>query len=47
MTRHILGLFHGQPGAKKWRRYLSENAHLPGAGADTLKKALSLVPQGQ
>ncbi len=45
ITRHILGLFHGQPGAKKWRRYLSENAHLPNAGPDTLVEALSLVPQ--
>jgi tRNA-dihydrouridine synthase A len=27
MTRHVLGLFQGQPGARKWRRYISENAH--------------------
>jgi len=26
MTRHILGLFNGLPGARAWRRYLSENA---------------------
>ncbi|BAO45107.1 tRNA dihydrouridine(20/20a) synthase DusA [Thiolapillus brandeum] len=45
ITRHILGLFHGQPGAKKWRRYLSENAHLPGAGPETLETALGLVPR--
>ena len=45
ITRHILGLFHGQPGAKKWRRYLSENAHLAGAGPETLRTALSLVPE--
>ncbi len=44
ITRHILGLFHGQPGAKKWRRYLSENAHKPGAGPGTLEAALALVP---
>ncbi|WP_456373832.1 tRNA dihydrouridine(20/20a) synthase DusA [Thiolapillus sp.] len=44
ITRHILGLFHGQPGAKKWRRHLSENAHKPGAGAETLQAALALVP---
>ncbi|HID46242.1 MAG TPA: tRNA dihydrouridine(20/20a) synthase DusA [Chromatiaceae bacterium] len=44
ITRHILGLFHGQPGAKKWRRYLSENAHLPGAGPEVLRTALDLVP---
>lgn len=29
ITRHIIGLFQGQPGAKAWRRYISENAHLP------------------
>ncbi len=44
LTRHILGLFHGQPGAKKWRRYLSENAHKPDAGPETLMQALALVP---
>jgi tRNA-dihydrouridine synthase A len=45
IARHILGLFHGQPGARKWRRYLSENAHLPGAGPDVLQAALALVPR--
>jgi tRNA-dihydrouridine synthase A len=44
ITRHILGLFHGQPGAKKWRRHLSENAHKPGAGPGTLEAALAQVP---
>lgn len=43
ITRHLLGLFQGQPGARRWRRHLSENAHLPGAGISTLKDALSLV----
>ncbi len=45
ITRHLLGLFHGQPGAKRWRRHLSENAHLPGAGPEVLEQALSLVPR--
>ena len=27
MTRHILGLFHGMPGARQFRRHISENAH--------------------
>ena len=45
ITRHLLGLFHGQPGAKRWRRHLSENAHLPGAGPEVLERALSLVPR--
>lgn len=45
ITRHILGLFHGQPGARKWRRHLSEHAHLPGAGPEVLRQALALVPE--
>lgn len=40
ITRHMLGLFTGRPGARKWRRHLSENAHRPGAGIDVVKEAL-------
>ena len=47
ITRHMLGLFQGLPGARAWRRHLSENAHLPGAGPDVLLKAASLVPRRQ
>ena len=43
MTRHMLGLFHGRPGARQFRRYLSENATRPGAGIDVLRDALSFV----
>ncbi len=43
MTRHVLGLFHGQPGGKRFRRYLSEHAHLPGANLATLRAALDQV----
>lgn len=39
MTRHILGLFHGQPGARAWRRHISEQAHRPGAGVSVLLDA--------
>ncbi|QBQ54145.1 tRNA dihydrouridine(20/20a) synthase DusA [Nitrosococcus wardiae] len=46
ITRHILGLFQGQPGARAWRRYLSENAHRPGAGIEVIREALRRVPQG-
>lgn len=45
ITRHILGLFQGQPGARIWRRYLSEHAHLPDAGAATIIAALDRVSQ--
>ena len=36
ITRHMLGLLQGQRGARRWRRHLSENAHLPGAGVATV-----------
>lgn len=39
MTRHILGLFHGQPRARAFRRVVAENAHLPGAGLDVYRQA--------
>jgi tRNA-dihydrouridine synthase A len=47
MTRHILGLFQGLPGARKWRRHLSENAHRPGADLETLRAAAALVSERQ
>lgn len=43
ITRHILGLFHAQPGGKQFRRHLSENAHKPGAGIEVLEAALARV----
>ncbi|MFW6258869.1 MAG: tRNA-dihydrouridine synthase [Halochromatium sp.] len=43
MTRHLLGLFHACPGAKAWRRTLSEQAHRPGAGIEVLRAAASRV----
>ncbi|MCL4130065.1 UNVERIFIED_CONTAM: hypothetical protein GTU68_054799 [Idotea baltica] len=45
ITRHLLGLFQGQPGAKAWRRYLSEHAHLKGARIEIVEQALALVPE--
>lgn len=44
MTRHLLGLFHGQPGGKKFRRHLSEQAHRADANADVLRAALGMCP---
>jgi tRNA-dihydrouridine synthase A len=43
MTRHMLGLFNGRPGARAFRRYLSENATKRGADAETLRAALALL----
>jgi len=39
LSRHILGLFQGVPGARRWRRYLSEQAGRPGAGVAVLQAA--------
>ena len=44
ITRHMLGLFTGQPGARAWRRYISENAFREGAGAEVLFEALDKMP---
>lgn len=43
ITRHLHGLFMGQPGAAIWRRYLSEHAYKPDANIETLKQALMQV----
>jgi tRNA-dihydrouridine synthase A len=43
MTKHMLGLFHGQPSARAFRRHLSENATRPGANIQTLRDALALL----
>ena len=41
ITRHMLGLFHGRPGARGWRRVLSDQANKPGAGLAVLDLALT------
>lgn len=43
ITRHMLGLFAGEPGARGWRRVLSERATRDGAGLDVLDAALEQV----
>lgn len=43
MSRHLLGLFQGCPGARAWRRYISENAHRPDAGPEVLEQAATHV----
>jgi tRNA-dihydrouridine synthase A len=45
ITRHMLGMFQGRPGAKAWRRHLSEHAHQDGAGPQTVLAALAHVTQ--
>lgn len=43
ISRHILGLFRGQPGGRAFRRVISQNATRPGAGADVIRAALAEV----
>jgi tRNA-dihydrouridine synthase A len=43
ITRHMLGLFQGVPGARAYRRYLSEHATQPGAGPEVLLQAVEQV----
>ncbi|MEP3047515.1 MAG: tRNA dihydrouridine(20/20a) synthase DusA [Roseibium sp.] len=43
MTRHMLGLFHGRPGARTWRRILTVEGIKPGAGVEVVEKALAAV----
>jgi tRNA-dihydrouridine synthase A len=48
VTRHMLGLFSGRPGARMWRRVLSEGAHRDGAGPALVEEALShILPAGE
>lgn len=44
VTRHMLGLYAGQPGARAWRRTISENAHRQGAGTELIINALNAMP---
>jgi tRNA-dihydrouridine synthase A len=41
ISRHLLGLYQGEPGARAFRRQLSEGAHLPGAGWALLEQAMT------
>lgn len=43
MAKHTFGLFHGQPGARRYRRFLSEQIHQAGAQAEIMEQALQLV----
>ncbi len=43
LTRHVLGLFQGVAGGKRFRRHLSEHAHRKGAGLEVLHAAVALV----
>jgi len=47
MTRHMLGLFHGAPGARAWRRILTVEGVKPGAGLEVIEAALDAVSRAQ
>jgi len=44
MSRHMIGLFQGLPGARAWRRHLSTHATKAGAGVEVIEQALAFVP---
>lgn len=46
MTRHMLGLFHGAPGARAWRRILTVEGVKTGAGVEVIHRALAAVASG-
>ena len=46
VSRHMLGLFHGRPGGRLFRRYVAENAYKRDAGCEVLLAAAGLVPSG-
>ena len=43
ITRHLLGLYHGQPGGRGFRKVLSEGAHRPGAGWSLVEQAVQVT----
>ncbi|MFV2092114.1 MAG: hypothetical protein ACC634_03420 [Hyphomicrobiales bacterium] len=43
ITRHMLGLYHGRPGGRHWRRILSEEGRTPDAGWETVERGLEAV----
>ena len=45
VTRHMLGLFAGRPGARGWRRILSDDGNKPGAGPELVLVALAHMAQ--
>jgi len=46
ITRHMVGLFHGLPGARRYRQMLSTDAVKPGAGSDVIRNAFAAVEFG-
>jgi tRNA-dihydrouridine synthase A len=47
LARPLIGLFHGLPGGRLWRRHLAETMHRPGAGLGTIEDALAIVARAR
>ncbi len=47
IARHMVGLFHGQPGARRFRQILSTDANKPGADSSVLRRAFAAVQTGE
>ena len=45
LSRHVVGLFHGEPNSRLWRQHISENAYLKDAGLEVLQRALEKQQQ--
>ncbi|KAB2848013.1 MAG: tRNA dihydrouridine(20/20a) synthase DusA [Hyphomicrobiaceae bacterium] len=43
MLRHVLGLYHGEPGGRRFRRHIAENVARAGAGAEVLREAAAIA----
>jgi len=47
LSRHLVGLYHGEPRSRLWRRHISQNAHLPGSNSQVLRDAYSAMVDAQ
>lgn len=47
VVRHMVGLFHGRPGARRFRQILSEDASKSGAGVEVLHRAFAAVAEAE
>lgn len=46
MSRHIVGLYHGEPSSRLFRRHISQNAHIPGSDSEILEQAYQAMVAG-
>jgi len=46
LSKHVVGLYHGEPRSRLWRRHISENAHIPGSSTEVLKAAYTEMVAG-